>query len=65
MPHITIGPKRNPPVRMRVIDFCWLDSVLDTLRRDRHDRREVRHRLWLLAFVAVAMVAYIGFYATR
>ena len=64
MPHVSNNPN-SPPVRMKVIDLIWLDSVLDTLRRDRRDRLDVRNKLWLLAFTAAAMVAYITFYATR
>ena len=42
-----------------------LDAIAALLRRDRRDRRELRNKLWLLAFTTVAMVAYITFYATR
>ena len=42
-----------------------ISLILETLHRDRRNRRELRSKLWLLAFIAVAMVAYITFYATR
>ena len=42
-----------------------LDAITTQLRQDYRNRRIVRDKLWLLAFTAVAMVAYIAFYATR
>ena len=50
---------------LRVKPRVDLNAITIRLRRDRRDRQELRSRLWLLAFTAVAMVAYITFYATR
>ena len=42
-----------------------LDAITARLRRGVRDNRRIRDNLWLLAFTAAAMVAYITFYATR
>lgn len=64
MPHISNVPN-SPPVRMKVIDLIWLDAILDTLRRERRERLEVKDKLWLLAFSTLAFIAYVAFYAIR
>ncbi len=42
-----------------------LDTITTQLRRECRHNRIARDNLWLIVFTAVAMVAYIAFYATR